>query len=187
MNLSRFQQMEARERNMLALGVISVIIAALIVYLVLPAAKDFRNKYGSRATLVSLEASGNDLGEQIDIRLQALEDLSRRLHGDSANLPLQQMEAFVIGRLQTISWDNQVELVSVEPVVGESIERFNEVLFKLEMEGGYEDIHRWLWSVREQLGFIVIKEFSLSRADQRSDDPRLRARLTIASYRMVSS
>ncbi|MDH3589673.1 MAG: hypothetical protein OEQ74_09735 [Gammaproteobacteria bacterium] len=185
MSLQTLTQMDARRRNLIALGLIGILVTGMLVYVVLPEIKEFHNKSTSRSALIGIATDGNDLLQQIDSRMQAIDELTQRLHGDSANLPPRQMESFVIGRLQKISWDNNIELISVRPGEGERVAEFREMLFKVELEGGYIPVHRWLWAVRKELGFVVIKEFSLVRADQSPVDPRLQATLTLASYRMA--
>ncbi len=187
MNLQKLMQMDSRQRNMIAIGLIGIVVAAMSVYVVVPEIKDFRSKSASRTALMVATANGRGLPQQIDARLQAIEQLSQKLHGDSVNLPPRQMEAFVIGRLQKISWDYDIELISVKPGEGEQVAEFREILFEIQLEGGYAPVHRWLWAVRQELGFVVIKEFSLVRTDQSALDPQLRAILTIASYRMANS
>jgi len=180
-------QLPARQRRLLSLGVIVLVTVAMLVYFVLPQIKNYRSKAISRASLADISSEDAVLLQQIESRMEDIERLSRLLHGDSAHLPLQQMESFVIGRLQKISWDHGIELISVRPGEGAQIDRFREILFTVELEGSYAPLHRWLSAVRQELGFVVIKEFALVRRDQSPVDPRLRATLTMASYRMVSS
>ena len=185
MNLQNLTALDERQRKLITLGVVGIVAAALCVYVIVPQVKSYRSKSASRAALVGIAASGSELPQQIEARMDAIADLSRLLHGDSANLPQRQMESFVIGRLQKISWNHDVELISVRPGEGQQVEDFREILFRVELEGGYMHLHRWLQEIRRELGFVVIKEFSLDRVDQSSVDPRLRAILTIASYRMT--
>ena len=63
------------------------------------------------------------------------------------------------------------------------IEGFTEMLFEVELAGHYGEIFSWLRDVRGDLGFVVIKQFSLERRDQALRDPLLTARLELASYR----
>ena len=114
---------------------------------------------------------------------EGLENLKYRLHGDMANLPVREVEAYIVGRLQRISWNNDVELVSVEPAAGERVQVFQEILFNVQLVGEYEVLYHWLWEARNELGFVVVKEYGLVRRDQVDDNPRLLADLSLASYR----
>ncbi len=103
-----------------------------------------------------------------------------------ANLPLKQVESYVIGKLQKISWRNDVDLVSVRPATGERVQIFDEVLFNIELIGEYDDIYRWLWDAKNELGFVVVKEYAMRRRDNIDDNPRLLTTVSLASYRTQS-
>ena len=93
----------------------------------------------------------------------------------------------MIGRLQEISWRNQVELVSVAPQDGQQVRIFRETLFNIELIGEYRNVYRWLWDAKNELGFVVVKEYSMSRRDTIDDHPRLLAEVSLASYRADES
>jgi hypothetical protein len=59
------------------------------------------------------------------------------------------------------------------------------MLFNVELLGEYDDLYRWLWDVRNELGYVVIKEYSLTRRDNDDAEPMLLANLSLASYRAV--
>ena len=82
-----------------------------------------------------------------------------------------------------MSWANDVELVSVEPAMGERVQIFRETLFKVRLIGEYSDLYRWLWEARSELGFVVVKEYELSRRDNDDETPRLLADVSLATYR----
>ena len=114
-----------------------------------------------------------------------LDELRYRLYGDMANLPVKQVEAYIIGRLQKISWNNGVELVSVEPSTGDRVQIFQEMLFNVQLVGGYDDLYAWLWEARNDLGYVVVKEYALTRSNRDDAEPLLLADLSLASYRAV--
>ena len=91
----------------------------------------------------------------------------------------------MIGRLQTISWRQDMILVGVQPREGTPINEFRELVFDVELEGSYLDFFDWLTNIDEELGFVVVKRFEISPASRTSDDgtPRLRIKLTMAAYR----
>ena len=94
------------------------------------------------------------------------------------------MESFILGRLQTISWRNDIALVSVEPSMGESVEMYREVLFRVELSGDYFSLLEWLGDVSAELGFVVIKEFQLSVSKADPQDPLITTKLLLAAYRV---
>ena len=135
-----------------------------------------------------LEEAAQD-GAELEQHLQEqhvrIQELQYLLHGDMANLPVRQIEAYIIGRLQRVSWNNDVELVSVEPSMGERVQIFQEMLFNVQLVGHYDDLYRWLWEARNDLGYVVVKEYGLTRQDNDDEEPLLVADLSLASYRAV--
>jgi hypothetical protein len=110
------------------------------------------------------------------------------LHGDTSDLPIKQVEAFVIGRLQTISWRNRVELIGVQPREGAEAGEFRELIFDVDLRGNYFDLFSWLKTVSAELGFIVIKRFEMSPISiSAGDEPELLLQLTMASYRKAET
>lgn len=174
--------LEPRHMRLIGLGLPLLLVAALLSYLVVPQVKSYRATLDSQRVLQSA-TRGQELDRELRARSDAIDDLRRRLHGDMAEVPARELEAVVVGRLQDISWRHGVGLVTVVPRQGEAIEGFAEMLFEVELAGRYGEIFAWLRDVRGNLGFVVIKQFSLERRDQSLRDPVLTARLELASYR----
>lgn len=174
-----------RELAMIMTLVGCIIAAPLATYLIWPGVTELRTL---TATKRGLEASTSAL-PQLSAQLTALRDsvsaLQQELHGDAANLPQKEVEAFVIGRLQAVSWRNQVDLVGVAPDAGDEIETFQETLFRVSLAGDYFDLYNWLDDLGKDLGFVVIKNYQMSPIDRSEETPRLAAELTIASYRPI--
>ena len=163
-------------------GLILIVIAA--VYSVVPQLKEYRTAIASVAMLEEVSQDGSELDARLQERGSSIEALKQKLHGDMANLPPKEVEAYIIGRLQRISWNNDVELVGVQPIQGERVQIFREMLFNVQLVGEYADLYRWLWEARSELGFVVIKEYELNRKDNDDQAPRLAAKLSMASYRV---
>ena len=100
-----------------------------------------------------------------------------------ADLPEKKMESFIIGELQNISWNHEINLIGVKPVKGNEIQMFQEILFKVQLSGEYFDLYKWLHDLRDQLGFIVIKSLELNSINDSDSNAALLMRLTIASYK----
>jgi hypothetical protein len=181
--LPALEKLDAREFRLALLGIGLVVTSIAISAAFLPKVKEYRA--AARAVTVLEEAKENtaDLEQQLEERYAKIEDLKFQLHGDMANLPLKQVESYVIGRLQKISWRNDVDLVSVEPALGQQVQIFSEMLFNIELIGEYDDIYRWLWDAKNELGFVVVKEYAMSRRDNVDDNPKLLAEVSLASYR----
>lgn len=178
-------QLDSRQLKLIAGCTVFLLLAAVISYGFWPKVQELRALQDSRAVLTQVTASRGGAEAEIASLNEKIEQLRRRLQGDMANLPVRQMESFIIGRLQTISWRNDVTLVGVEPSQGDSVEMYREVLFQVELTGDYFSLLDWLGDVSAELGFVVIKEFQLgvARADQQ--DPKLTTRLLLAAYRVM--
>jgi len=166
-------------------GVVLLLVLVMVMYLLWPQVQKYR-EYSRSQEILGQAAPGNaGLALQLEQVRDEVSTLSRKLHGDMAGLPAKQMEAFIIGRLQTISWDNDVRLVSVKPGVGERIQNFQERLFEIQLRARFHDFYRWLNKTGEDLGFIVVKNYRINPRGRLDLDPELDVRLTIVSYHLV--
>jgi hypothetical protein len=181
--IAAIDKLGIREFRMLLLGAGLVITAIAIAALLLPGAKAYRAAGSAVAVLDIVNEDNANLEQQLQERRVKIDDLEFRLNGDMANLPLKQIESYVIGRLQSISWRNKVDLISVEPAAGQQVQTFSEILFNIELIGEYEDIYRWLWDAKNELGFVIVKEYSMRRRDNIDDNPQLLTVISLASYR----
>ena len=179
------ERISLRELRLLLLGVGAVITVAITAGVVIPKAKALKVASSEVQILEGAAVDGAELDRHLQQQYEKLDELKYRLHGDMADLPVRQVEAYIIGRLQRISWNNDVELVSVEPATGERVQIFQEILFNVQLSGQYDDLYRWLWDARSELGFVVVKEYGLSRRDNEDEAPLLVADLSLASYRAV--
>ena len=176
---------EPRMVSMLLIGIIVLAIALQAAYLLWPQIKAYRNVSTSRAVLANAVNSSDGLEQQLKQTQDEVDALARRLHGDMAGLPAKQMESYIIGRLQKVSWDTDVELVSVKPGDGTKVQMFRESLFQVKVRARYSDFISWLREIQRQLGFIVVKKFDITPQGRDLSDPKLGIALTMVSYRMV--
>jgi hypothetical protein len=177
------QKLGTREFRLALIGLGLAITSIVITGALLPGIKEYRSITKAVAVLEDAQKNSADLDQQLQQRHTNIEELKFRLHGDMANLPLKQVEAYVIGRLQKISWRNEVDLVSVEPASGQQVQIFSEMLFNIELVGEYKNIYRWLWDAKNELGFVVVKEYGMRRRDNVDDNPKLLTNVSLASYR----
>ncbi len=163
-----------------------VLVSALSLFLV-PQLKNYQKIKRVHANLPVVPQHGKNFEQLLKQRDSDIAAKAKMLHGDMVNLPQREVEAFVIDRLQGIAWNHAVILEGVKPDRGESVDSFDEVLFRLEISGRYDDLFSWLHDVKEELGFVVIKEYEMSRATNTSLGPVLSVKLTIASYQKEAS
>ena len=175
-------KLDRRQLNLIMFGALVLLAGALSAYLVWPQVKSYREAGQSRTVLGNAVAN-SDLAQQLDKLRGDVSSLRQRLHGDMANLPEEQMEAYVVGRLQNISWRNRVELAGVEPKAGDQVENFRETLFEVKLSGNYFDLYDWVRDVARDLGFVVIKRYEMTPTTESEEDPPLEVSLTLASYR----
>ena len=180
------QQIEPRTLLLLMVAVTLLVIAALGSYVIWPEVRGYRQSLSTLAVLEEVTAHGDSLEQEMAVLEGSVDALDRQLHGDMANLPDNQMEAFIIGRLQGISWRNHVELLRVTPGNGSVVRVFEEVLFDVSVSGDYFDLFNWLQDLGDELGFVVVKQFDLQPATARDSGEQLKANFTIVSYREVT-
>ncbi len=179
------QLLRMPDRQLLLIGwsLPLLFLAAMASYVIKP---EFKSWQSTRASVASTTAAATsiDIDAQLDWLSREIEALEQKLHGDGASRPAREMESFVIGRLQTISWGNEIELIGIQPNEGTLINGYEEMLFNVQLEGDYFDFYNWLDQVNAQLGFVVVKNFDIGRATSTEGiAPRLSIQLTMAAYR----
>ena len=113
--------------------------------------------------------------------------LDHNLHGGMVDLPDRQLEAYVIGRLQEISWRHSVTLLGVRPVKASTLINFEEKPFNVEVSGDYFDLYAWLLDLGADLSILAIRHFNISPVNAGSATPELKAILTLVSYREAAN
>jgi hypothetical protein len=178
-------RLELRQLWLLGGGVLAVLVALLSMHAVKPQLKAWRAAVAAGAGLRATQEPA--LEPVLAQESETIAELGRRLHGEMADVPARELEAVVVGRLQSVSLRHDVELVSVRPGRGEEVEMFEELLFAVELSGSYSDLYAWIEDLRGELGFVVIRDFAIQRIDEDAGASALRANLTLASYRTLGS
>ena len=178
-------RLSLRELRLVLIGIGAILTTASVAGVLLPRFKVLHAAAQEVRVLEDASVDGVELDRHLQEQHARLEDMRYRLYGDMANLPVKEVEAYIIGRLQRISWNNGVELVSVEPSTGERVQIFQEMLFNVQLVGQYKDLYAWLWEARSDLGYVVVKEYGLTRHNSDDAEPLLVAELSLASYRAV--
>ena len=114
-----------------------------------------------------------------------VESLKQQLMGDLQRIPTRQLESHIIAALQDSAWRADVDLLSIEPLSQADGLPYEEISFRLEVEGRYFNLDDWINSVSAQLGYVVFKEYVLKISTD-AIDPTLHARLLLSTYRMES-
>ena len=180
-----FENAQPRVVAMMLIGIVLLVVLVEATYLLWPQLKSYRELHASHQVLKRAVNNNESLNNQLQKIESEVKDLSRQLHGDMAQLPVKQMESFVIGRLQKVSWATDVELMSVQPGSGSQVQNFRERLFEVKLNAHYHDFFDWLQIVNQELGYIVVKKFEISPDDRDAvENPKLNLALTLVSYRM---
>lgn len=181
-----FSQMNARTFLLSIVGAITLVVVITITYMIAPEFRSFRSLSADLGILQGLVNNKTSVITEIDNLSGDVASAKRRLKGDMANLPEKEMEAYIIGVLQNISWNNDIKLIGVKPSNGNEIHIFQEVLFNVKLSGDYYDLYNWFIEIRETLGFIVIKKLNLSPVRKNESEVPLLMDLTIASYKSIN-
>lgn len=160
-----------------------VVLAALSVYGLVPKYKIWMKSNNSYEVLNNAAGSAINLNDQINNMDSELKALQQKLNGDSASLPFKQFESHVIGQLQEVAWQHNVQLAAITPRRGDRVDMFREMLFEVDISGDYFDIHRLLKEFRNKLGFVVVKKIDLEPGND-AEKKWLDVSLTLASYRV---
>lgn len=184
-NLQNFMQgIDIRRQRLVLAGILLLVCALVFTYFFIPEIKQYKSLLATRSVLEQAAPAGPGLEMQLATLQSRVDDLKQQLMGDTANLPANQMESYIIGRLQKVSWNNNIELVSVQPDIGKKVHRFKEILFKVELSADYYDFFNWLKSLEKELGFIVVRQFEIKGISTQKNKTRLSMFLTMVSYRV---
>jgi type IV pilus assembly protein PilO len=159
-----------------------VVVAASWVYVLGPDWREVAKLRASRAILAEVLDSGAEITNELATTRQSVARLENHVFGKNMNLPMKQLEAQIIGRLQEISSRNHVELDGVRPGAKKRLRMFVESPIEVEVAGDYFDIARWLQELSGEFGFIVVKQYEMQPITQ-DTTPRLRMKMTMVSYR----
>jgi Tfp pilus assembly protein PilO len=177
---------QSRQKIIVIAGMVVLICAAVISYLVIPEYKIWKELQEQEELLDGIIVQ-QDLTEQINNATDNIDTLSKALHGEGGSIDLMQIEAFVIKKLEHTSIKNQVRLISVQPQPRMDIDNFKQITFLVKVSGGYGSIYQWLLSLRKEMGFIAINQLKMSKMSQagRFNDPEdLLAELKLVTYRV---
>jgi len=175
-------RLDPRLHDLVLVAPFIVLAAVAWVYFIGPDWREVEKIQASRATLVAVLNSGEAIEHELATAHQAVARLEGQIFGKNMNLPMKQLEAQIIGRLQEISSRNRVQLDGVRPGAKKQLRLFVESPVEVEVTGDYFDIARWLRELSSELGFIVVREYEIYPVT-RDGNPLLRMKITMVSYR----
>lgn len=178
------RSLDARAWRLLFGAGLLIVLVAAVAFVLRPQYDAFVDSKQNLNMLSNALSSGATLpGEIANLSVQ-VDRLDRELHGTTSDLPRNQLEGRVVGRMQSLCWRHGLQLRSIRPGAGEQISVFEEVLFDVEIAGPYFDIYAWLNDLEAEIGFVVVRQFRL--APDAINAPGLVASFTMVAYREVS-
>ena len=121
--------MEPRTIALLMVSIAILVAAALGRYVIWPEVQSYNKSRINLAFLESTASQQTSLSMQIETLENKLTTLKIQLQGGMVDSPDNQMESFVIGQLQGISWRNKIELMGVRPGKGSNIQALQAVSY----------------------------------------------------------
>ncbi len=180
MNLAMLHNIPTRMIFLAMAATLFCTILASYLYLFKTPLRDYKRLQMNRTLLeAKIENEGNLSGE-IDALAQEVQNIIYTLQGKTPLLPVSEMIAHTIGRLDAISRRHDIELVSIRPGGLNRVHMFEEIPFAIEVLGNYFKLYGWLRDVEKELGPMVVKNFELG---SKSMDDKLLMKLSMVSYR----
>ena len=178
-------RMEPRQLRLILGGAALLLLAALVMYLLVPQVKTYRKLTGDHALLLQAGDNRQALAGQLDAVKKEIQRLRQGLHGELGDLPATRVESVIVGKMQDISWRHQVNLVSIQPLPGEPVQSFQSLLFDVNVEGDYFALVNWLREVNQAMGFMVVEEYALTPIERPGEPSRLAMKLHMVAYRVT--
>ena len=183
--LASLQQLDPRSLRLILTLVWALLAAALLMYALKPQFLSYRQGVASRHLLENRVGDEGQLNHEIASVRLGIDALRLKLQGDVEDVPLNQMESHLIGRLQGVSWAANVELVGVKPGHATPVLGFEEMAFEVEVRAEYQALYAWLRELAEKLGFILVKRYDIAPVGANKDADQLRMQLTMVFYRKI--
>lgn len=177
------EKVETKKLVLISSLILLLVIAVLYSYLLAPKWKAYQTIKETQRVLQNSSSNHESLTQEIQREKDLVEKLKRRIHGGAMDLPEKNIESYIIGKLQTMSWKNRIELVSIKPTAWKTVKFYKELLFDVELNGDYFNLHKWLKQMSSEMGFIVIKRLENKKISASSD--KVMMSVTIAYYRII--
>ncbi|MDH3284776.1 MAG: type 4a pilus biogenesis protein PilO [Acidobacteriota bacterium] len=170
-------------------AVAGVMVAAVVLtllagylYLLGPSIARYRDlaRAGSEEALQTALDSARAGAVAISATESELESIRKALYGGASELAPEKLESFVIDRLDRISVQRDVALMSVKPDESDTVLMFDEFPYDVDVSGDYFAIYEWLQDVEKELRPMIVKQFAL---DPDGKGGRVKMKLRLVSYR----
>ena len=167
MNLRVAKALQAQLRpEALAAGFVALAALGLLaawLYLLKPAVEEYRtvaDESSEQGLLAAVESAPQTAAAIARLERETA-DLRDRLYGGASGVPLREMQAWVIHRLDQLSLEHGVELESVSPGEVGHVLMFDELPYDVRVRGGYFALFAWLNQVEQELRPMSVQSFEI--------------------------
>ncbi len=178
------RRVEVSTLRTLLLSTLLLVAVALYSWLIGPEVKAIRTMYGMQKQ-VSSGPTDDATAARIEKKKAELAGLRAALAGMLHNAPPHELESRVLGKLQQLSWDTGMELISVAPEQTREVAGFEERRFRIKLKGSYFHLYEWLTRISDDPPFLVLQKYELRKKTNPKGDALLDVDLMVASYGMV--
>lgn len=175
---------EPRSLKLIMMLVGFVIVVAMLLYVVKPQYQNFSNRNAAFKMLTTQIDDQQQLQRAIDTEKNKITNLQQQLHGETGDMPANEMEAYLVGRLQGLAWEAGIELTGVRPGQKKQVMKFEEISFKVDLNGEYKNLYKWLKKVGDTLGFMLVSNYEIGLAGKKTNQIPLDMNVTIVFYRV---
>ena len=161
-----------------------VLVVAMVVYMIKPQFQVYHQKSARLETLENLIKSQANLQDAIAVERKKLEEMKFQLHGEAGAMPVNEMESYLVGQLQELAWDADVDLAGVRPGAAKKIMGFEEISFKVDITGAYRNLYNWLDRISNKLGFMLVSNYAINSNGSGKDNNQLNMNMTVVFYRL---
>jgi Tfp pilus assembly protein PilO len=176
-------EVDAKSLGLILSLIAIVVVTALVLYLIKPQYQSFNARSVSFEMLNKQVDDHVLLQRSIDDERKQINEMQLQLHGEAGAMPVNEMESYLVGRLQEIAWESGIELVGVQPGQTKRILVFDEISFRVDVTGEYRNLYDWLGRIGNKLGFMLVSNYEISVSGRESKDKQLNMNVTIVFYR----
>lgn len=179
------QKVEPKSLGLILLLSGFVIAVAASLYGVKPQYQSYKDKSASFEMLHNQIDDQAQLEQVIEAERKKIKALQLQLHGEAGEMPVNEIEAYLVGRLQGLAWDAGIELSGVRPGLAKRILEFEEISFKVNVTGEYRNLYQWLNMIGDTLGFMLVSNYEISLLGRSNEQENLKMNVTIVFYRVA--
>lgn len=164
-------------------SILLLTLLAAYLYLFKQSLADYRKSLQTLQSMKSEVQPGIPISSQIESTQLSLLQLQQRLEGQDPQLPLNQKFASMIGQLDAISSNHEVQLKAITPGEVINVFMFQELPINIEITGSYFSLFDWLQQVENDLGAVIVKQFEII---PNLETKNRSMKLTLVSYQPAS-